>query len=122
MCGLESSYTGSQGSSILKLFDMSIASTGLNEKGAEAAGIPYDYVVTFSPSHASYYPDASNMTVKVLFHKETGRILGAQIVGFAGVDKRIDVLAVSIRAHMTGQDLTDLDWPMRPHFLRRKIQ
>lgn len=120
MCGLESSYTGSQGSSILKLFDMSIASTGLNEKGAEAAGIPYDYVVTFSPSHASYYPDASNMTVKVLFHKETGRILGAQIVGFAGVDKRIDVLAVSIRAHMTGQDLTDLELAYAPPFSSAK--
>lgn len=120
MCGIETSYAGSQGSSVLKLFDMSIASTGLNERSAEAAGIPYDYVVMFSPSHASYYPGASNMTVKVLFHKETGRILGAQIVGFAGVDKRIDVLAVSIRAHMTGQDLAELELAYAPPFSSAK--
>ena len=80
ICGRGSSSRGSQGSSILKLFDMSIASTGLNEKGAKEAGIPYDYVITFSPSHAAYYPGSSNMTLKVIFHKESGQVLGAQII------------------------------------------
>lgn len=79
------------GSSVIKLFDMTAASTGLNERAAKKAGIAYDKAVLFSASHASYYPGAENMTLKVLFEKETGKLLGAQITGFGGVDKRIDV-------------------------------
>lgn len=120
ICGRGSSYRGSQGSSILKLFDMSIASTGLNEKGAKEAGIPYDYVITFSPSHAAYYPGSSNMTLKVIFHKESGQVLGAQIIGFEGVDKRIDVLAAAIRARMTGEELAELELAYAPPFSSAK--
>ncbi|MEF9896612.1 MAG: FAD-dependent oxidoreductase, partial [Clostridia bacterium] len=93
ICGIPSVFRGTQGSAVWKLFDMSIAVTGLNETGAKAAGIDYDKVYTFSPSHASYYPGASNMSIKLIFEKGTGRILGGQIVGFDGVDKRCDVLA-----------------------------
>ena len=98
ICGLNSRFTGSQGSSVLKLFNMTIASTGLNEKQAKELGYKFDYVVLTSASHATYYPGAASMTVKVLFDVESGRILGGQIIGFGGADKRIDVLAVAIRA------------------------
>lgn len=88
ICGRDSSFEGSQGSSVLKLFDMTIAATGLTESAAQRAGIACDKAVTSSPSHATYYPGASNMTVKTVFEPESGRILGAQIVGFEGADKR----------------------------------
>lgn len=120
ICGKESRYRGSQGSSILKLFDMTIAATGLNETAAGAAGLDYDRVVTFSPNHAAYYPGASNMTVKTLFQPESGRILGAQIVGFDGVDKRIDVLAAAIRGGMTSADLAELELSYAPPFSSAK--
>lgn len=72
-------------------------------------------VVTFSPSHATYYPGATSMTIKTLFEPSSGRILGAQAIGFTGVDKRIDVLATAIHAHMTGDDLAELDLAYAPH-------
>ena len=120
ICGRSSRYSGAQGSSIIKLFDMTVASTGLNEKAAQAAGIAYDKAVTYSASHATYYPGAENMTLKILFDPETGRILGAQIVGFGGVDKRIDVLATAIRAKMTAADLTELDLAYAPPYSSAK--
>lgn len=120
ICGKSGKYQGSQGSSILKLFDMHIASTGLNEQDAINAGIDYDYVVLTSASHATYYPDAKSMFVKVLFELKTGRILGGQIVGFGGVDKRIDVLATAIRAKMTAFDLTELELAYAPPFSSAK--
>lgn len=80
------------------------------------AGIAYDKAVLFSASHASYYPGAENMTLKVLFEKETGKLLGAQITGFGGVDKRIDVLAAAIYAGLTGEDLTELDLAYAPPY------
>lgn len=120
ICGKESRFTGSQGSSILKLFDMTVATTGLNETAAKNAGIPYDKVVTFSPNHATYYPGASNMTVKTLFNPRDGKILGAQIVGFEGVDKRIDVLATAIRAGMNAADLEELELAYAPPFSSAK--
>lgn len=120
ICGISSSFTGSQGSSVIKLFDMTAASTGLNEKTAKAADITYDKVFTFSASHATYYPGASNMTIKTLFCPDTGRILGAQIVGFEGVDKRIDVLATAIRAGMTSADLEELDLAYAPPYSSAK--
>ena len=116
ICGRESHFAGVQGTAVLKLFNMTAAATGLNEKAAKAAGLAYDRTITFSANHASYYPGATNMTVKVLFDPETGRLLGAQIVGFDGVDKRIDVLATAIRAGMTGLDLTELELAYAPPY------
>lgn len=120
ICGRKSSFFGSQGSSIIKLFHLTAASTGINEKMAKAAGIAYDKTVTYSASHASYYPGASNMTVKTLFSPEDGRILGAQIVGSEGVDKRIDVLAAAIHGKMTADDLAELDLAYAPPYSSAK--
>ena len=105
ICGLHSRYTGTQGSAVLKLFDMTIATTGLNERTAKAKGIDCDKVFLYSANHAGYYPGSTMMSMKVLFEKLSGRILGAQIVGFDGVDKRCDVLATAIRFNATGRDL-----------------
>ena len=116
IAGREASYHGAMGSSVIKLFDMTAASTGLNERAAKKAGIAYDKAVLFSASHASYYPGAENMTMKVLFEKETGKLLGAQITGFGGVDKRIDVLAAAIYAGLTGEDLIELDLAYAPPY------
>ena len=120
ICGVPSVYDGSQGSSVLKLFDMTVASTGLNARAAAAAGIDFDYALLLSPSRATYYPDAKSMTLKVLFEKPSGRIIGAQIVGFDGVDKRIDVLACAIRARMTAADLENLDLSYAPPYSSAK--
>lgn len=120
ICGLPSRYSGAQGSSIIKLFHMTVASTGLNEKTAQAAGISYGKAVTYSASHATYYPGAENMTLKTLFDPNNGRILGAQIVGFGGVDKRIDVLSTAIRTKMTAADLTELDLAYAPPYSSAK--
>lgn len=120
ICGGDSVFTGSQGSSVVKLFDMTAASTGLNEKSARKAGLQYDKVVTYSASHASYYPGARNLTIKTLFLPENGRIIGAQIIGFDGVDKRIDVLATAIRAKMTASDLEELDLAYAPPYSSAK--
>lgn len=105
ICGLDSEYEGTQGSSVLKLFDMTIATTGANERTAAAAGIDYDKTYLYSASHASYYPGAASMSIKALWEKDSQRLLGAQIVGFDGVDKRMDVLAAAIRL---GAKVTDL--------------
>jgi NADPH-dependent 2,4-dienoyl-CoA reductase/sulfur reductase-like enzyme/rhodanese-related sulfurtransferase len=120
ICGIKSRYKGTQGSSIIKLFDMTVAATGLNERQIKQLGIPYDKVFLWSSSHATYYPGASNMSLKVLFNTETGKILGAQIAGQTGVDKRIDVLATAIRAGMTAQDLTELELSYAPPFSSAK--
>ncbi len=120
ICGRQSRYKGSQGSSVLKLFDMTVAATGINEDAAKKAGIKYDKVITFTASHATYYPGASNMTVKTLFDPQGGKILGAQIVGFEGVDKRIDVLATAIRAGMTVYDLEELELSYAPPYSSAK--
>ena len=120
MAGILSRYTGAQGSSVLKLLDMTVAVTGLNEKSIQAEGIPHDSVVLTSSSHAAYYPGARSMVVKVLFEVPSGRILGAQIVGYGGVDKRIDVLATAIRARMTAFDLTELDLSYAPPYSSAK--
>lgn len=120
ICGIESEYTGTQGSSILKCFDMTIATTGINERAAKAAGLNYEKIFIYPASHATYYPGAVNMTVKTLFEKQTGRLLGAQIVGYDGVDKRIDVLATAIRAGMTVFDLTKLELSYAPPYSSAK--
>ena len=120
ICGGNSHFHGSQGSSVLKLFGLTAASTGINEKAAQAAGIAYDKVVLFPASHATYYPGARSMTMKVLYEKESLRLLGAQIVGGEGVDKRIDVLATVIRAKMTALGLTELDLSYAPPYSSAK--
>ena len=114
--GRPSKFRGAMGSSVIKLFDMTVANTGLNERQAKEAGIPYDKVINYSASHATYYPGARNMTIKTIFDPETGRILGAQAVGFAGVDKRIDVLATAIRGGLTAGDLEELDLVYSPPY------
>ncbi len=120
ICGLSSVYKGAQGSSILKMFDMTIAATGLNARDAEAAGYDFDYALITAASYATYYPGAENMTMKVLFEKPSGKLLGAQIIGYGGVDKRIDVLATAIRAGMTAEDLTELDLAYAPPYASAK--
>ncbi|MDD6097513.1 MAG: FAD-dependent oxidoreductase [Oscillospiraceae bacterium] len=114
--GIPSEYSGTQGSSVLKLFDMTIAATGLNEKRAKETGIEYDKSYTYSASHASYYPGAENMSVKVLWDKQTHKLLGAQIVGFDGVDKRMDVLAAAIRFGAKVTELKELELCYAPPF------
>ena len=100
---------------------MTAASTGINERTARAANIHYEKVILSPASHASYYPGGEVMTMKVLFEKESQRILGAQIIGGDGVDKRIDVLATAIQANMQVSALGELDWHMRPLTLPQKI-
>ena len=102
------------------LFGLTAASTGINEKAAQTAGIAYDKVVLFPASHAAYYPGARSMAMKVLYEKESLRLLGAQIVGGDGVDKRIDVLATAIRAKMTALELTELDLSYAPPYSSAK--
>ncbi|MGI5959119.1 MAG: CoA-disulfide reductase [Massiliimalia sp.] len=120
ICGRDSHYTGGQGSSILKVFDLTAASTGINERTAKEMGIEADKVILSPMSHAGYYPGGKLMTMKVIFEKETYRLLGAQIVGFDGVDKRIDVLATALRAGMKAVDLTELDLAYAPPYSSAK--
>lgn len=120
ICGGDSRYHGSQGSSVIKVFDLTAASTGINETHAKNAGLHVDTVILSPMSHAGYYPGGKVMTMKVVFEKETYRLLGAQIVGYKGVDKRIDVLATAIRARMTAIQLKDLDLAYAPPYSSAK--
>ena len=120
ICGGSSEYRGSQGSSVVKVFSLTAAATGINEKTARAAGLDYDKVVLSPANHATYYPGAQVMTMKVLFERGSLRLLGAQIVGGAGVDKRIDVLATAIRAGLTADMLKDLDLAYAPPYSSAK--
>lgn len=120
ICGIESAYDGSQGSSILKVFDLTVAATGINEKTAKRLNLNYEKVFTYSPSHASYYPGATNMSVKTIYDKDSGKILGAQLVGYEGVDKRCDVIAAAIRFGAKASDLTRLDLCYAPPFSSAK--
>lgn len=120
ICGKDSRFGGSQGSSIIKVFDLTAASTGINERTAKVLGIDCDNVVLSPMSHAVYYPDGRVMTMKVLFEKGTYRLLGAQIIGAQGVDKRIDVIATAIRAKMKATDLKELDLAYAPPYSSAK--
>ena len=120
ICGGDSRFTGAQGSSVIKVFDMTAAATGINEWTAKAAGINCDKVYLSPASHAGYYPGGRVMTVKVLFEAGTYRLLGAQIVGYEGVDKRIDVLATAIRAGLTALELKELDLAYAPPYSSAK--
>ena len=120
ICGGDSRYLGSQGSSVIKVFDMTAATTGINETSARKAGIDADSVILSPMSHAGYYPGGKVMTMKVVFEKETYRLLGAQIVGYEGVDKRIDVLATAIHAGLKATQLKDLDLAYAPSYSSAK--
>ena len=120
ICGGDSRYQGSQGSSVIKVFDMTAATTGINETNAKKAGLDTDKVILSPMSHAGYYPGGKVMTMKVVFEKETYRLLGAQIVGYEGVDKRIDVLATAIHAGMKATELKDLDLAYAPPYSSAK--
>lgn len=120
ICGGDSHYEGSLGSSVIKVFDMTAASTGINETNARKAGLDVDTVILSPMSHAGYYPGGRVMTMKVVFEKETGRLLGAQIVGYEGVDKRIDVLATAIHAGMRADRLKNLELAYAPPFSSAK--
>lgn len=120
ICGGSSVYRGAQGSFVLKLFDLTAAATGINEQTAREAGIGCDKIYLSPSSHAGYYPGGQAMTIKVVFETGTFRLLGAQIVGREGVDKRIDVLAAAIRAGMTGPELSELDLAYAPPYSSAK--
>lgn len=120
ICGGDSRYAGSQGSSVIQVFDLTAAVTGINETTAKRLGIQADTVVLSPMSHAGYYPGGKLMTMKVVFEPKTGRLLGAQIVGYDGVDKRIDVLATAIRAGLNGVQLKELDLAYAPPYSSAK--
>ncbi|WP_046214046.1 FAD-dependent oxidoreductase [Paenibacillus wulumuqiensis] len=117
--GLNSTYKGTQGTSIIKVFGLTGAATGSNEKTLQRMGIPYRSTIVHPSSHASYYPGATPLTIKLLFTPE-GRILGAQAVGYEGVDKRIDDIAVAIRLNGTVSDLTELELSYAPPYSSAK--
>ncbi|WP_135665131.1 FAD-dependent oxidoreductase [Halorhabdus rudnickae] len=116
IAGMEDSQDCVLSTSIAKVFDKTVAATGRNERALEAAGIDYEKSYTYSMSHASYYPGAEPMWIKVLFDPQDGRLYGAQIVGGDGVDKRIDVLATAIEFEATVFDLQDLDLAYAPPY------
>ena len=120
IAGLESRYTGSPGSSVLKIFEMTAAFCGLNEQAAQAAGLAYEKLIISPASHAAYYPGGRQMTIKLLFDKQTEKILGAQIVGFDGVDKRLDVIATAMQAGLGVRALKELDLAYAPPYSSAK--
>lgn len=109
-------YRGTLGTWIVKVFDMTAAQTGLSEKQLKRLGKPYRKAYTHPASHAGYYPAAVPMSIKLLFSPEDGRVLGAQIVGSDGVDKRIDVLATALAAKMSVEDLVHLELAYAPPY------
>ncbi|MGF1773151.1 FAD-dependent oxidoreductase [Vibrio wakamikoensis] len=116
MLGRSETYQGTQGTSIVKIFDLAVASVGKNEKVLKREGIAYEKVYVHTASHAGYYPGAEIVSLKMLFSPETGKILGAQAAGKDGVDKRIDVLAVAQRAGMTVEQLQHLELTYAPPY------
>ena len=120
ICGGDSRYLGSLGSSVIKVFDLTAATTGINETNSRKSGLNVDTVILSPMSHAGYYPGGKVMTMKVVFEKDTYRLLGAQIVGYDGVDKRIDVLATAIHAGLKATQLKDLDLAYAPPYSSAK--
>jgi NADPH-dependent 2,4-dienoyl-CoA reductase/sulfur reductase-like enzyme/peroxiredoxin family protein/rhodanese-related sulfurtransferase/TusA-related sulfurtransferase len=117
--GLSRTFKGSQGTSILKVFDLTCASTGSNERTLTNLNIPYKVIYVLPQSHASYYPGATPMTLKLIFNME-GKVLGAQGIGYEGVDKRIDDIAVVIRLNGTIYDLSELELAYAPPYSSAK--
>ncbi|MBM3138313.1 MAG: pyridine nucleotide-disulfide oxidoreductase, partial [Chloroflexi bacterium] len=113
--GHDVSYNGVQGTSIVKVFDLTVGSTGLNSKQLDDLGLPYKDAIIHASNHAGYYPGASPMAFKLLFSPE-GKIYGAQLVGLEGVDKRVDVIATAIHGGMTVFDLEELELAYAPPY------
>lgn len=118
--GRRSLYKGALGTSIVKAFGLTVAATGANEKDLILHNFPFEVSYTHSGSHASYYPGATTMAIKLIFSPGSGRILGAQIVGQEGVDKRIDVLATAIQGDMAVFDLEELELAYAPPYSSAK--
>ena len=116
ICGLPVRPVKTIGTAIVKVFDLMIATTGWNEKRLKAANIPHQAIHIHPNSHAGYYPDAKQMTLKLIFDPKSGEILGAQGIGIEGVDKRIDVIATAIRGGITAPELADLELAYAPPF------
>ncbi len=118
--GKKVAYAGALGTAIVKVFDLTAAVTGSNEKTLSKLGIDYEVIHVHPSSHAGYYPGASPISLKLVFNKETGQIYGAQAVGADGVDKRIDVIATAIKGGLTVLDLPDLELSYAPPFSSAK--
>ena len=120
IAGLNSEYKGALGTSVIKIFSLTAAAVGMTETRAKALGIDFDKIVLSPLSHASYYPGAKVMTMKVIFDKSSLRIFGAQIIGADGADKRIDVIAAAIRAGLTAPELSELELSYAPPYSSAK--
>jgi len=120
IAGIKDSYKGTQGTSVAKVFDFTVSSTGLNEKTLKGLGKKYneDYLVAYAHNnnHAGYYPGSSKINMKLIFEKENGKILGVQAVGIDGVEKRVDVIATAMRYNGTVYDLADLELAYAPPY------
>jgi NADPH-dependent 2,4-dienoyl-CoA reductase/sulfur reductase-like enzyme/rhodanese-related sulfurtransferase len=113
-------YRGSIATAIAKVFDLTVAATGLSEKALRAEGIPFVCSITHSASHAGYYPDAQPTSLKIVFSPEDGRLFGAQIVGYKGVDKRVDMIASVLKQGGTVYDLQEIEHAYAPPFSSAK--
>lgn len=118
--GNRETYKGTIGTSIAKVFDLTVAAAGANAKLLKREGIPYQSSYTHSASHAGYYPGAVPMSIKILFSPDNGQLLGAQVVGFDGVDKRIEMLEQVIQRKGTIYDLTELEQAYAPPYSSAK--
>ncbi|MFQ3621494.1 MAG: DsrE/DsrF/DrsH-like family protein, partial [Spirochaetales bacterium] len=118
--GNHRTYSGTLGTAIAKVFDLTVASTGLAEKTLKAEALPYKAVNIHASSHAGYYPGAKGITLKITFHPETGKLYGAQMVGYEGVDKRIDMVASVLRKGGTVIDLTEIEHAYAPPYSSAK--
>jgi len=116
ICGKDVRYPGAVGTGIVRVFDLTAASTGTNEKALKAKGLAYEKSYTHPASHAGYYPGATPMVMKLLFEPDGGRLLGAQVVGIDGVDKRIDILATALYAGLSVSDLAAIELSYAPQF------
>ncbi|CAI9390647.1 MULTISPECIES: CoA-disulfide reductase [Bacillaceae] len=120
MMGKKEKYHGTLGTSIVKVFDLTVATTGNNEKTLKSLGVSYEVVHIHPSSHAGYYPGAAPIALKLIFDKETGKIFGAQAIGADGVDKRIDVIATAIKGGLKVNDLTNLELSYAPPYSSAK--
>ena len=120
ICGMNKEYQGTLSTSILKVFDLTVAATGINEEQAISAGFRYEKVILTQANHASYYPGATPLTLKVIYEKDTLKILGAQALGYDGVDKRIDVIATAMFSGLKATLLKDLDLAYAPPYSSSK--
>lgn len=118
--GNKESYCGSINTAIAKVFDLTVAATGVSEKALKQEGLPYIASIVHASSHAGYYPDALSLSVKITFEPESGRLLGGQVLGYDGVDKRIDMLAQTIKREGTVYDLMEIEHAYAPPFSSAK--